>query len=591
MIGSQLKLMAALAGVVVLVVGVSGLVAQRGLHERELDRTTRALEARAALVRELIRGFDLRSADPSELDGIADRAGKAARARVTLVTPDGVVVGDSDVAADRLEFVANHGDRPEIREALAGREGRATRQSETVGRRLLYLAVPIDGGAGGVIRLAIELSDLDAASADLRRLLLISAGLGLVVAAVLSIVFARLTVRSLREVERLTTAIADGELDYRAPRRFSDELGRISDGIHRIADRLRLQLDNATAEREQLLAVLDSMVEGVLVIDNDMRVLLVNRRLAEILGIDGDVRGLTTLQLARQEPLHAVLTEAMASDEPISRTIEEPRLASRTFQIQAVRFPAGPSPRVGTVAVLHDITEVAQLDRVRREFVANASHELRTPLTAIQGFAETLLHGDELPNETVRSYAAIIERHSQRLARLVADLLLLSETEGSQTTNEPSSVDVSAMLRRIAKDSSVRMASKSIEFEAEGEAGAVAWVDLHATEQVIRNLLDNAIQYTEPGGRVTGRVGSDDTHVWVEIADTGIGIPEKDLGRIFERFYRVDKARSREAGGTGLGLSIVKHLVQNLGGEISVDSELGRGTTFRLTLPKRSAIG
>ncbi len=586
MIGSQLKLISALACLVIFVVAVSGFVAQRGLQQRELDRTARALEARAALVRELIRDVDLGSSGVLVLDPIADRAAAAARARVTLITSGGVVVGDSDIAADRLGEVASHADRPEVRDALEGRVGHSTRNSKTVGRRLLYLAVPINEGSGGVVRVALELSDLEAALTDLRRLLLVSAGLGLGIAAALSFVLARLTLRPLREVERMTTAIADGDLDYRAPRRFSDELGQISKGIHRIADQLRFQLEAATGEREQLRAVLNSMVEGVLVIDNDMRILLANARLAEILGVDGDFEGLTALGLARHESLYAVLREAMATDEPITRSIEDSRLAARTFQIQAVRFPAGPGARVGTVAVLHDMTEVAQLDRVRREFVANASHELRTPLTAIQGFAETLLHSENPTQETVRSYAQIIDRHSHRLGRLVADLLLLSETEGDESTMEPTSLDIPAMVKRIAADSSAGLEAKSIAFSAEGESQASAWADLHGTEQVIRNLLDNAIQYTEPGGRVTARVDTDATHVHVTVSDTGIGIPEKDLGRIFERFYRVDKARSREAGGTGLGLSIVKHLVQNLGGKISVESQLGRGTKFRLTLPR-----
>jgi two-component system phosphate regulon sensor histidine kinase PhoR len=580
--------MAALSGLVVLVVAVSGFIAQRELREREINRTARSLEARAALVREMIHQQDLESGDPATLDAIADRAGYAAGARVTLINGKGVVVGDSEVPLDRLSALANHRDRPEVRSALAGGVGQNARRSETVGRQLLYLAIPMDQGRSGVVRVAMELSDLQNALAGLRDVLLLSGVIGLVAAIALSYGLAWLALRPVRDIQRLTSAVADGDLDYRLPRRSRDELGEISNSIHRMAEQLRAQIEEVRHEKEQLQAVLNSMVEGVLVVDHDMSVVLANERFRSMLGLAGVSGGLTLMEFARHAELDAVLREAAATNEPVSRMISVTYPVERFLQVHAIRFPTGSGRRLGTVAVLHDMTEVAQLEQVRREFVANASHELRTPLTAIQGFSETLLHSGDLKDSS-RSHVEIIDRHARRLGRLVGDLLQLSETEGGEVKLDSSNVDVVAMIGRVVRDLDSSFREKEIEIVHEAQGSVNAWVDVHAFEQVVRNLLDNARQYTEPGGRVKVSAEREEKWACVRVEDTGIGIPERDLGRIFERFYRVDKARSRAAGGTGLGLSIVKHLVQGMNGEFSVESQLGRGSTFTLRVPRSSS--
>jgi len=581
---SQLKLMAALSGLVVFVVAVSGFVAQRGLTSREIERSARSLEASASLVRELIHGSNLASRDYARFDAIADRAGRSSGARVTLIDPSGVVVGDSEVPLERLAMLENHRDRPEVRAALAGKIGQNERRSETVGRKLLYLAVPVGDGRDGVVRVAMPLSDLENALADLRNVLIVSGAVGLLAALALSYAIAWLTVRPIRQIQDLTAAIADGNLDYRIPRRSRDELGAIADAIRRMADQLRERVAQANREKEQLQAVLDSMVEGVLVVDAQMNIVLANERLAALLGVSADCKSLTVMEFARNVDLEAILRDAASTDEPVSRMITVKRPIERTLQVHAVRYPTGSGERLGTVAVLHDMTEVARLETVRREFVANASHELRTPLTAIQGFSETLLDSEHFLDATGRSYVEIIDRHARRLGRLVTDLLRLSEAEGREVKLEPADVAIVALVDRVIQDLDAVFRAKDIEVKREAIGDPTAWADIHAVEQIVRNLLDNACQYTESGGRVELCVGSDARWTWVRVTDTGIGIPERDLGRIFERFYRVDKARSRAAGGTGLGLSIVKHLVQRMGGEISVESTLGQGSTFTLRL-------
>jgi two-component system phosphate regulon sensor histidine kinase PhoR len=328
------------------------------------------------------------------------------------------------------------------------------------------------------------------------------------------------------------------------------------------------------------------MVEGVLVVGPDQRIVLANQRLRRFFGTTAELHGRSALEAIRHAELAEVLAAAERTDEPVSEAIEVAHPVRRTLRVHAVRFPPAGAPRAGTVAVLHDVTELTQLETMRRDFVANASHELRTPLAAIRGFAETLLGNPSLAESERRSYLEVIDRHSRRLGAIVADLLDLSRIESREASFERTPVDLAKLAETLLRDLGPRLAEKRLVATIETERSGTAWADPQACEQILSNLLDNAIKYTEPGGSLALRIGGDDRRVRVDVADSGMGIPERDLGRIFERFYRVDRARSRSQGGTGLGLAIVKHLVQSLGGEIRVESQLGRGSTFSFTLPR-----
>ncbi len=573
--------MGLLSTLVLLVVAGVGIQAERGLRAAQMARITEALEQRANLTRELIVGVPLELAAVESLDAAADRAGAASGARVTLIAADGTVVGDSDVGRERLGSLANHAERPEVRGALAGRVGTSTRRSETVGRRLLYLAVPVDGG--GVVRLAMELSDLEAAVASLRRELLVASAVGLAAAVGLSYALSWLALRPIREMRDVLASVLRG--DYRTRMlRGSGELGEITRAINELAEQLRERLQEVTSEKEQLQTVLNGMVEGVLVTDADGRILLANARLRDFYGARGGVLGRSVLEAMHDAELDEVMAEAARTDSAVSRQISVGRGGARILRVHAVRFPAGSGPRTGSLAVFHDVSELTRLEHVRRDFVANASHELRTPLTAIRGFAETILNNASLSSAEQRSYIEIIDRHARRLGNLVGDLLELSKIESREANLEFASVNVEALSRALVADAGDRFSKQELEVRSQGSVQA--WADPLAVEQVLTNLLDNAVKYTEPGGRICLAIQGSDTWVQVRISDTGIGIPPSDLSHIFERFYRVDKARSRALGGTGLGLSIVRHLVESLGGEISVESVLGEGTTFTFTLPR-----
>jgi two-component system phosphate regulon sensor histidine kinase PhoR len=304
----------------------------------------------------------------------------------------------------------------------------------------------------------------------------------------------------------------------------------------------------------------------------------------EFYDIRGEVVGRTPLAVIRDAEVDTLLADAAETDETVTRVVVRGGDHRRTFRVHAVRFPASKGPRSGTVAVFHDITETAKLEAIRRDFVANASHELRTPVAAIRGFAETLLHSENLSAEDHRSYLEVIDRHATRLGRLVSDLLELSKIEASRFESKTDRIDVALVAEDLVRDSRELFETRGLEVVLEVSGPAIVCARREDIEQVLTNLLGNAASYTDPGGRIEVAVSADGESVRMAVADTGIGIPKADQERIFERFYRVDASRSRALGGTGLGLAIVKHLVLNLGGEITVSSDLGRGSTFQVTL-------
>jgi two-component system phosphate regulon sensor histidine kinase PhoR len=581
----QLKLMAALAALVAVTVLASGYVAERNLREREMGLIERSLRERSELVGELVAGIPFESGATAQLDERARRAAAASRARITLIAPDGSVVADSDVAPADLVRVENHGDRREVRAALEGRVESSTRRSETVGRRLLYLAVPLAPGRGrGVVRLAVNLEEVEAAVADLRRNLLVASLIGLAAALALSFLLSWITVRPLSEMREALGAIARGELGRRLRPRSDDELGEMAAAINDMAEMLGLRLEQVTAEKEQLHAVLAGMVEGVLVLDTDGCVILANPRLRELLSLWGPVDGRKLLEVVRHPGVDDALRAAADSTAPVVSEVEVGDRAPRTLLIHAAAFPQE-GPVMGTVAVFHDVTELRHLENVRRDFVANASHELQTPLAAIRGFAETLV-GNDLSWEEVRAQLDVILRNSARLENLIRDMRELSRVESRRVPLQLGEVDVVKLAGALLADMEPRLTERSLEVTVADRGAVPAWADRRAVDQVLTNLVDNALKYTDPGGRITVEVESQPESVRVSVSDTGIGIPAEQQARIFERFYRVDKARSRALGGTGLGLSIVRHLVQAMGGDVYVESEPGRGSSFRFTLPR-----
>jgi two-component system phosphate regulon sensor histidine kinase PhoR len=578
----QVRLAAALAGLAIAISLLFGALVEQGLRTRELARVERGLEASARLVTELCRGAAFEPGHAAELTALAARAGAASGARVTLIAPDGTVVADSELRADELSRVANHAGRPEVAQALGGQLGVSSRRSETVGRPFLYLALPRASGETGVVRVAADLGGVDAAISDLRHSLVVGGLLALGAALVLSLLLSRALVEPLRAIHAALVQISGGDLGARVRWRSRDELGQVARAIDRMASDLEQSHGEISAERDRLETVLRVMVEGVLVVDHELHILLANPRVRELLATRGELEGRRPLEAIRSAEVHDLLVEALSSRGPVRRELSLSGGDRRVLGVQAASFSIAGAK--GAVAVFHDMTEVRRLETVRRDFVANASHEIKTPLTAIRGFAETLL-GSELPPEEARKYLGIILSHSERLSRLVEDLLELSRLESGATKLEPAALDVAALATRLCDELAPRIREQGFDVRVHGAGAPRALADRRAVEQILQNLLDNALKYADSGKRIDVRVTSEDGSVRVDVADRGPGISDADRARIFERFYRVDRGRSREQGGTGLGLAIVKHLVQASGGEVWVESTPGEGSTFSFTLP------
>jgi two-component system, OmpR family, phosphate regulon sensor histidine kinase PhoR len=588
MLGSPLARIAAFAALLTVILVGWEQCASRDLRADAVAELDTSLEQTARAVAAALDGRAIGATRAEELAALADRAGQLAGVRVTLIDPAGFLLADSEVAAGKLAGIENHAQREEVLAAAAGGVGRATRFSHTVARTLRYVAVPAPGG--GVVRVSDDLNE-----AEQRIALARSYALGVIAIAVVSALGLLQTFvwlfhrRPLADVRRVATAVAEGQLDVRVPRMADRELAKISRAIEQVAAQLRSRMREVSRDEAQLGAVLEAMVEGVLVVDTRGVILLANSRLRELFDVHGEIAGRRLLEGVRNADLDAILAESAETDETVAHSIALPGPNHRTLQVLAARFPSE-GERTGTVTVFHDTTELMRLEEVRRDFVANASHELRTPLAAIRGFAETLLESAALSPEEQKNYLEVIHRHAQRLSSLVEDLLELSTIESRSLKLEIAPVDVARTAENLIADSRLRIEERRIDATLRSVGRPLALADARALDQVLGNLLDNALKYTEPGGSIEIAVEERLGRVRVSVTDSGIGIPAEDTSRIFERFYRVDRARSRALGGTGLGLSIVKHLVQAMGGEISVKSALGKGSTFSFTLPSAGAI-
>jgi len=508
----------------------------------------------------------------------------ASGARITVITAEGRVLADSQADADSME---NHGGRPEVREALAGGEGRSVRHSVTIDRDLLYYAVR--AGSPGeppvVLRFALPVQAIEDVLASFRRKLWVSSFLVLLVAGGLSLLFSRGFTDRVDRLKDFSRRVAEG--DFRPlPRDGSgDALEALGISLNRTAARLDRTIHTLTEERNLSAAILGSMVEGVAVVNASEQLVFANQGFAEILGLDvPPTSGSKLLEVVRQTELIQAVRGVLGGETRVESEIVTGTLRQHFFAATVAAVRSGDTN--GAVVVLHDITELRKLERVRRDFVANVSHEFRTPLTAIQGFAETLLGGaiDDPQNRT--RFLEIILEHSRRLARLTEDLLMLSKMDAERLELEVHAISVPQLIESCVETSQHRAAEKNLQVSMNLPAGIPEIAgDRRRIAEVLQNLLDNAVQYTLPGGKIVLSAEAKGNEVVFTVADTGIGIPRAEQPRIFERFYRVDVARSREAGGTGLGLSIAKHLVEAHGGRVWVESEVGQGSRFHFSVP------
>jgi two-component system phosphate regulon sensor histidine kinase PhoR len=519
---------------------------------------------------------------------------QSADARVTFIAADGVVLGDSDTDPRQMD---NHASRAEVRQAASSPDGfgYSRRHSDTTGSDMLYAAMAVRDGTEivGYVRLSMELGAIDA---TIRHLWWGLIGGLLVVFAIAGLVSFRVAYQLTRPIEKMTQVARQiSNLNYKARVRLRsrDEIGQLGQAINTMADSLQLQMHRIRENESRLSGVLDNMVSGVVVIDGEGRIVLLNRSAEDILGYAAKELLGKRYDAAKQPyELIQLIKSCIEKNEHIRDEIMFYFPEERVLEVNLVPMQAVEEEPLGLVIVLHDITAIRRLEKVRSEFVANVSHELKTPVAAVKGFAETLLAGAMNDAETARSFLQIIYDESERLNRLIGDILELSKIESKRVPLQFSPVHLRSFVGKTLDMMRAAADRKDIHLEMSVPDDLYMEADEDRLRQIFINLLSNGINYTPDGGKVRVDVeavrdeaDSDAEKIRIVIADTGIGIPKSDLPRIFERFYRVDKARSRSSGGTGLGLSIVKHLVELHKGTIRVESELGLGSRFILELP------
>jgi two-component system phosphate regulon sensor histidine kinase PhoR len=565
------RLFAGIAGIVGLNALLTVAMVGSGLR-RELTGTFRE-----ELERQLALGaWILSEAGEADPDSLARELTTLVGYRTSLISADGVVLGDSYVSRDRLPQVENHADRPEVRGALAGEVTFAERTSTTISDPLLYGArVATLDGVPIVLRLAAPLTDVQRAVHRAQRAVALSGLLAMLMALAVAYLASRALSRPLIQLAEQARKLTRGDFEERAPRRIGvPELDDLAVAFNRLTDELQGRLSELGRERDEMQALIDCMAEGVVALTDDARVLRMNRAAKALLGLPEFPPFAPIGTLVRHPDLRRVLEESVVS------TIEaqEIHVGHRHLLVSSRTLDLG-----GAVTTFLDVSEIRRLEQVRRDFVANASHELKTPLTSVRGFAETLLEGDP-PEELRRGFLQSIRANTLRLQRLVDDLLDLSRLESGGWVAQTESVAVAEAAREAWVGYAHEAEERGITFETEGDAAARA--DRQGLEQIFRNLLENALRHTGDGGQIhVGVRALDDGSVQIEVSDDGEGIPSRALPRVFERFYRADSSRARDVGGTGLGLAIVRHLVGAMGGEAEAESELGRGTTVRFTLP------
>ena len=523
-----------------------------------------------------------------EPHALAHRMSEQTGVRVTIVSSSGVVLGDSDLTQDELKRIENHAGRQEIKDALRTGFGVSRRYSYTLKKYLLYVAVPLGKEKTvGVLRFAMPLVDVEFFEAGLDKMVLVALFLVFVLSLGFTYLMSFAVTRPLREMAAVAKSMAEGDFSKKPSVRSDDEVGALAIAITHMSEQICVKIGDVEDEKAKLDAVLASMFEGIMVVDNKGVVLLMNPSLRKLFFIDTPPEGRRAVEIIRNSAVTEMADKLLKGTERfISQEVFIGFPEDKTLKVNGVVVRTQ-DKREGAVFVFHDITELRRLEKVPQDFVANVSHELRTPVASIKGYAETLLQGAMEDKDTRKEFLNTIYQNSTRLVNLINDLLDLARIQSGRMSvalvaisPEPVILRCLGVLEKTIKDKSL-----NVRVQMPDEKFFVL-ADEARLSQVVLNLLDNAVKYSPDGRDITIKAVPGEKLVQFDVIDTGIGIPDEDLPRIFERFYRVDKARSRDLGGTGLGLSIVKHIVLAHGGDVWVSSVLGHGTTFSFTLPR-----
>ncbi len=563
------------------------LFASSAFREFFLERTAADLKSRAHLLEKQVGNY-IAPLDEMSVDSICKSAGRQSSIRITVILPSGKVVGDSEEAPENMN---NHADRFEVAEALLGNVGTSDRHSSTLRQDMMYVAIPLEKNNEviAVLRTSIPVTSIY----DELKSIQIKIGFGYLLialfAAGVSLFISKRISRPIEEMKKGAEQFACGDLAYRMPAPDTQEMGGLAEAMNQMAAHLDDRIKTAIKQRNELEAVLSSMKEGVIAIDRDEKIISINQAAARMFKSNSsDLEQRSIQEVIRNHELQKIVKSVLGSGDHAEGDIVLYQDEESILNIQTTSLRGEGEDFIGILIVLNDVTRLRRLENMRKEFVSNVSHEIKTPLTAIKGFVETLSHGAiENPDEAKR-FLNIIEKHVNRLVSIIEDLMHLSVIEQRDKSKgiNLEKGHIGSVIKTAIQVCQTKAEAKKIKVNLICHEDISAKIDTQLLEQAVVNLLDNAIKYSNEGGLVQVEAIITDTEVCISFKDHGIGIPKEHLPRLFERFYRVDKARSRKLGGTGLGLAIVKHIVQTHGGYVTVESKPGKGSNFIIHLPK-----
>jgi len=564
----------------------AGWYSSRSFRDFYLSQIAEDLESRALLVKgQILDALDVN--DLGGVDEVCKELGSTSSTRITVVLASGRVIGDSEEEPDKMDY---HGNRPEIIQAFNEGKGQSLRPSPTLGINMMYIAIRLlqDQETIGVVRTALPIKGINQALYNIYLKIFLGALAIAVCAAIISLFVSRRITKPVIEMKQSARDFAEGRLDQRVPIPNSAELGALAESLNQMARQLSDRIRTITSQRNELEVILSSMIEGVLAVDSDRNIVSVNKAAAELLDVDPvKVQTRNIGEVIRNAELLHFVREALESDGPVEVDLILQKKGERFFQLHGAGLSDSQGKRSGAVIVLTDMTRMRRLENVRRDFVSNVSHELRTPVTSIQGFVEALLDEKIKEPEQVNRYLKIIAKHSDRLNAIIEDLLSLSRLEEDSERRRISceTAPLKPVLIDALELSSTKAQEKQTTINLFCEDDLQTRINPALLEQAILNLIDNAIKYSPPNGIIKINVDKSEKELRIAVQDNGCGIENKHLSRIFERFYVVDKGRSRKLGGTGLGLAIVKHIAQVHGGYVTVKSAPEQGSTFTIHLP------